>query len=225
MSTIQDTQSVQGAADLFAAYGAKSTGRSDVDEMQDRFLKLLVTQMKNQDPLNPLDNAQVTTQLAQISTVNGVEKLNRSIEAMASSLGAAQPLQAAGMIGKEVLVPGSTLNLAGGKSAFGIELAGAADQVKIAIIDAAGREVQVMNLGPQAAGPHALEWNGRTADGAQAADGMYSFTVSATRGEQKVDAQTLAFGSVQAVSQGNQGVRLNVGALGMVGLPDIRQIY
>lgn len=225
MSTIQDAQSAQAAASLFAPYGTKSTARNDVDEMQDRFLKLLVTQMKNQDPLNPLDNAQVTTQLAQISTVNGVEKLNRSIEAMAGSLSAAQPLQAAGMIGKEVLVPGSTLALSNGNGAFGIELAGAADHVKIGILDAAGREVRVMNLGPQAAGSLALEWDGSTADGAQASDGIYNFTVSATRGEQKVDAQTLAFGSVRAVSQGNQGVRLDVGTLGMVTLPDIRQIY
>lgn len=225
MSTIQDTQSAQGAADLFGTYGAKSTGKSDVDEMQDRFLKLLVTQMKNQDPLNPLDNAQVTTQLAQISTVNGIEKLNSGIEAMASSLTAGQSLQAAGMIGKAVLVPGSTLELTGGKSVFGIELAGAADQVKIAIQDATGRQVQVLTLGPQEAGSRALQWDGKTADGAQAPDGAYSVIVSATRGEQKVDAQALAFGSVQAVSQSSQGVRLNVGTLGMVSIPDVRQIY
>ncbi len=225
MSTIQDTQSAKGAADLFGTYGAKSTGKSDVDEMQDRFLKLLVTQMKNQDPLNPLDNAQVTTQLAQISTVNGIEKLNSGIEAMANSLTAGQSLQAAGMIGKAVLVPGSTLELTGGKSVFGIELAGAADQVKIAIQDAAGRQVQVLTLGPQEAGSQALQWDGKTADGAQAPDGAYSVIVSATRGEQKVDGQALAFGSVQAVSQSSQGVRLNVGTLGMVSIPDVRQIY
>src|SRR5688500_14563502 len=225
MSTIQNTQSAQSANNPFAAYGTRSAAKPAGEDMQDRFLKLLVTQMKNQDPLNPLDNAQVTTQLAQISTVNGVEKLNRSIEAMAGSLSAAQPLQAAWMIGKEVLVPGSTLALSNGNGAFGIELAGAADRVKIGILDAAGREVQVMNLGPQAAGSLALEWDGSTADGAQASDGIYNFTVSATRGEQKVDAQTLAFGSVRAVSQGNQGVRLDVGTLGMVSLPDIRQIY
>ena len=65
------------------------------DDPQDRFLKLLVTQMKNQDPLNPLDNAQVTSQLAQISTVNGIEKLNATIQAMASSFNAGQSLQAA----------------------------------------------------------------------------------------------------------------------------------
>ena len=82
-------------------------------------LKLLVTQMKNQDPLNPLDNAQVTSQLAQISTVNGIEKLNATHQTMASSFTAGQSLQATDMIGKDVLVPGSTLQLAGGSGIFG----------------------------------------------------------------------------------------------------------
>jgi flagellar basal-body rod modification protein FlgD len=94
MSTIQNTPTVNP----FAPYGTQSTAKSAADDVQDRFLKLLVTQMKNQDPLNPLDNAQVTTQLAQISTVNGIEKLNATITAMASSFTAGQSLQAATMI-------------------------------------------------------------------------------------------------------------------------------
>src|SRR5687767_7932008 len=119
MSIIQGTQP---AANPFAAYGATNTAKSAADDIQDRFLKLLVTQMKNQDPLNPLDNAQVTTQLAQISTVNGVERLNSAIRAISDSFAAGQSLQAAGMIGREVLVPGSTLQLAGGAARFGVEL-------------------------------------------------------------------------------------------------------
>ena len=79
--------------------------------------------MKNQDPLNPLDNAQVTSQLAQISTVNGIEKLNATIQTMASNINAGQSLQAATMIGKDVLVPGSDLRLTGGGGIFGVELA------------------------------------------------------------------------------------------------------
>lgn len=222
MSTIQDTQP---AANPFASYGTANTAKSAADDIQDRFLKLLVTQMKNQDPLNPLDNAQVTTQLAQISTVNGIEKLNASIQAMASNFSAGQSLQAATLIGKEVLVPGSELQLSGGGGIFGVDLAQAADQVKVTIHDASGRELKVMDLGAKPAGPLALAWDGSTADGAQAADGAYSFSVSALRGDQKIDAQSLAFASVQGVSQSNQGVQLNVGTLGMVGLADIKQIF
>jgi flagellar basal-body rod modification protein FlgD len=223
MSSIQDTQSVQSAG--LSGYGASNAAKPGADDPQDRFLKLLVTQMKNQDPLNPLDNAQVTSQLAQISTVSGIEKLNTTIQAMASSFAAGQSLQAAGMIGKDVLVPASTLSLAGGSALFGLDLKQAADQVKVSIYDASGREVRVMDLGAQAAGSLALVWDGKGSDGAQAADGNYRVSVSALRGDQKVDAQTLASATVQGVVQGDQGMRLNVGALGSVGLADIRQIF
>ena len=222
MSTIQNTQS---ASNPFAAYGTRSTAKPAEQDLQDRFLKLLVTQMKNQDPLNPLDNAQVTTQLAQISTVNGVERLNAAIRGIADSFAAGQSLQAAGMIGREVLVPGSTLQLAGGAGRFGIELAQPADEVKVRIQDAAGREIQVMNLGPRAPGSLELAWDGKTSDGVPAADGNYSISVTALRGDQKVEVQALAAATVQGVSQGNQGVQLDVGPLGMVGLADIRQIF
>ncbi|SEO50683.1 flagellar hook assembly protein FlgD [Nitrosovibrio sp. Nv6] len=222
MSTIQDPQS---ATKIFSLYGAANTPKPVADEVQDRFLKLLVTQMKNQDPLNPLDNAQVTTQLAQISTVNGIEKLNANIQAMASSFNAGQSLQAATMIGKDVLVPGSMLQLTGGSGIFGLELPHAADQVKVTIHDASGRAMQVMDLGAKPAGSLALTWDGMTTDGAAATDGVYSVSVSALRGDQKIDAKTLAFGSVQGVSQGSQGVQLNVGTLGPVGLTDVKQIF
>ncbi|MCC2681365.1 MAG: Flagellar hook capping protein [Nitrosospira multiformis] len=222
MSTIQNTQSTSNP---FAAYGTRSAAKPAEQDLQDRFLKLLVTQMKNQDPLNPLDNAQVTTQLAQISTVNGVERLNATIRTIADSFTAGQSLQAAGMIGREVLVPGSALQLASGAARFGIELTQPADEVKVRIHDAAGREIQVMNLGPQAAGSLELTWDGKTSDGSQAADGNYSISVAALRGDQKVEVQALAAGIVQGVSQGNQGVQLDVGSLGMVGLADIRQIF
>jgi flagellar basal-body rod modification protein FlgD len=223
MSAITDTQSSQ-PADPFGAYAPSATKRA-IDDPQDRFLKLLVTQMKNQDPLNPLDNAQVTSQLAQISTVNGIEKLNATIQGMVSSFAAGQSLQAAGMIGKEVLVPGATLQLAGGKGLFGINLPEAADQVKVTIHDASGGAVQVIDLGEQAAGPLNLAWDGKTQDGTQVPDGIYTLSVNAMRGDQKVEVQTLTSGTVDGVAQGDQGVKLHVGSQGFVGLADIKQIF
>ncbi|SEK70378.1 flagellar hook assembly protein FlgD [Nitrosovibrio tenuis] len=222
MSTVQNIQSSQS---LNLSAGVNNAAKTNADDPQDRFLKLLVTQMKNQDPLNPLDNAQVTSQLAQISTVNGIEKLNQTMQAMGSSLAAGQSLQAASMIGRDVLVPGSTLRLAGEGALFGIDLGQAADQVKVSISDASGRAVRVLDLGAQAAGPLTLAWDGKTSDGVQATDGDYSVSISALRGGQKVDAQTLASATVNGVTQSDQGVRLNVGTLGSVGLSDIKQIF
>lgn len=222
MSSIQGTGA---ASSLFTSYNTKSAAKPAAEDPQDRFLKLLVTQMKNQDPLNPLDNAQVTTQLAQISTVNGIEKLNATLQGMASGVTAGQSLQAASMIGHNVLVPGSALQLAGGSGVFGVDLAQPADNVKVTIHDSAGQAVRVMDLGAQVAGPLTLQWDGMADNGAPAADGSYTMSVSALRGDQKVDAQTLAFGTVQGVFQGNQGVQLNVGSLGTANLADIKQIF
>jgi flagellar basal-body rod modification protein FlgD len=222
MSSIQETGQ---ASNLFTSYNAKNTAKQAADDPQDRFLKLLVTQMKNQDPLNPLDNAQVTSQLAQISTVNGIEKLNTTLQAMANGFTAGQSLQAAGMIGHNVLVPGSAMQLAGGNGVFGIDLAQPADEVKVTIQDSSGATMQVMNLGAQAAGSLTFGWDGKTADGAQAADGSYTISVEALRGGEKVDAQPLAIGMVQGVSQDSQGARLNVGPLGTAAIADVRQIF
>jgi flagellar basal-body rod modification protein FlgD len=183
MSTIQNIPSTLAATNLSGAQAANGTQQS-ADDVQDRFLKLLVTQMKNQDPLNPLDNAAVTSQLAQISTVNGIEKLNATVQTMASNFAAGQTLQASAMLGKDVLVPGSTLQLAGGSGLFGINLAQAADQVKVTISDASGRALQVIDLAAQAAGPLTLAWDGKTSDGAQATDGVYNISVTALSGGQ-----------------------------------------
>jgi len=97
--------------------------QTSTEETQNRFLSLLVAQMKNQDPLNPLDNAEVTSQMAQLSTVQGIENMNASLEAMAASLGANQMAQAANLIGRGVLVPGNSIGPAEIENVMGFELA------------------------------------------------------------------------------------------------------
>ena len=109
MAGVQPTNTV--TADLLATMNGKKTAATTAEDAQDRFMTLLVTQMKNQDPLNPLDNAQVTSQLAQLSTVTGIDKLNVTLQALQGSYQASQALQATDMIGRGVLVPGSTVTL------------------------------------------------------------------------------------------------------------------
>jgi flagellar basal-body rod modification protein FlgD len=192
---------------------------------QDRFMTLLVTQMKNQDPLNPLDNAQVTSQLAQLSTVTGIDKLNGTMQALMASVQASQSLQAAGMIGRSVLVPGDGITLAGGNAAFGVELSGPADALQISISDAAGNLVRTIQGGPQPAGTSTLAWDGQTNSGVAAPDGTYHLEISALRGGQKVDGHPLSFAAVNSLSMSAQGVQLNLGhALPPVTMTDVRQI-
>lgn len=208
---------------LAAMNPAKDAGKT-ADATQDRFMKLLITQMKNQDPLNPLDNAQVTSQLAQLSTVSGIEKMNATLQSLMGSFQANQSVQAAGMIGHGVLVPGKQLTLNGGKAIFGLDLAASAEKVQVTVKDAAGKAVHTIDLGSKDAGTTALAWDGLKDDGSKAADGAYTFEVSASSGNAKIEATTLAFGQVASVSTGAQGVKLNVPGLGPITMADVRQI-
>ena len=222
MSTVQNN--TVSPSLLASMNPAAAATQSTAAAAQDTFMKLLVTQMKNQDPLNPLDNAQVTSQLAQLSTVTGIEKMNTTLQSLIGSYQSSQTLQAAGMIGHGVLAAGSSLNLNNAQAPFGIDLTVPADDVKVTIKDASGRAIHSMDLGSQQAGLLALQWDGTTDSGAAAANGQYSFTVSATQGGQNISASTLSFGQVTSVASSGQGVVLNVPGLGQVNLADIRQI-
>ena len=90
-----------------------ATSASDAGATSDRFLKLLVAQMQNQDPLNPMDNAQVTSQMAQINTVTGIEKLNTTVQGLSSQFMQLQALQGASLVGRDVIVAGNKLSVAG----------------------------------------------------------------------------------------------------------------
>lgn len=205
--------------------GAAKPAKNTAQESEDRFLKLLVTQMRNQDPLNPLDNAQVTSQMAQLSTVTGIEKLNKALQAMSGSFASSQSLQAAGMIGRSVLAPGSGLLLQGGAAAGGFELKQSVDHAVVTIKGAAGNTLRSVDLGAQQAGNVMFQWDGVTDNGAIAPSGSYKFEVSATQGGKKVEAASLALGKVGSVSLGTSGVTLNTDVLGSVDVTSVKQIF
>jgi flagellar basal-body rod modification protein FlgD len=210
---------------LIATFNQPRAAESDAAEsVQDRFLTLLVTQMRNQDPLNPMDNAEVTTQLAQISTVSGIDKLNKSMQAMSQGLLAAQSMQASGLIGRGVLAPGSTLVLANGQAKAGATLAGPADRVVVSVLDRAGAQVAMLDLGARPAGALTFAWDGKTAAGSAAPDGIYTFQVAAVQGNGKVAVEPLGYGRVQSVTLGDQGLQLNTYGLGALAMSSVRQI-
>lgn len=219
MTTIAEAQAL---ANPKTATGTSSSG---VQATEDRFLKLLVTQMKNQDPLNPLDNAQVTSQMAQLSTVTGIEKLNSSLDAMSRSFQANQSLQASTMIGHSVLVPGNTLTLKDGTAIAGLDLQGDADKVEVTIRDKGGFVVQTVDLGKQKAGSLPFAWDGKDNGGNKAADGNYTFDVKATIGTDKVTVDKLALGQVTSVTLGTAGISLDVAGLGSVEAAKVKQIF
>jgi flagellar basal-body rod modification protein FlgD len=196
------------------------TSTSSVAAQQDRFLKLLVTQMKNQDPLNPMDNAEITSQMAQLSTVTGIEKLNETLAAFTR----AQAFQSAGLIGHYVLAPGEFVNLNAGAGIGGFELASAADKVKVSIFDGDGNLVRDVDLGKQESGVNVFQWDGKTNAGTDAPNGSYTFTVSAELNGETVLSDSLAVGKVTSVLMDDTGPALSVQDMGLIDLADVKQI-
>jgi len=210
---------------IYESLGKRAESKATaVDDAQSRFLTLLTTQLKNQDPLNPMDNAQMTSQLAQISTVDGIERLNATLQKMLEGTNDAQTMQAAALVGRGVLVPGAALQLVQGAAVGGLELSGSADEVSVAIKDANGLVLRTLNLGALGAGIHGFTWDGNTDNGTPAAEGNYSVSIAAKRGGEMVTASALALGMVSSITRAAQGMTVNVGVLGAFTLTDIKEI-
>jgi len=178
----------------------------------DRFLKLLVAQMQNQDPLNPMDNAQVTSQMAQINTVNGIEKLNKTVEGLSGQFAQLQALQGASLVGRDVVVPGNRIDIADGVGQGGFELAGPADHVKVEVLSASGQVVDTLQLGAQSSGVHSFNWPAGQADNTQG----LRFRVTATSGSVNTAATTLMRDRVDAVSTSGNSFNLELQNSGTV---------
>ena len=193
-------------------------------EAADRFLTLLVTQLRNQDPMNPMDNAQVTTQLAQISTVSGINQLNDTVASLSASFAAGQYLQAAALVGREVVVASDKVSLGEDGAAYGLAIASDAEAVQITIKDAAGVIVRTIDLGAQESGIRNFAWDGMDNDGSALPEGDYKISVTATTKGTAVAVDPLAVAQVSGIAPTAQGTVLMLGELGTFALTDILQI-
>ena len=195
---------------------------------QDRFMTLLVAQMKNQDPLNPMDNAQVTSQIAQIDTVKGIAQLNETVQKLLGNSDAGQSLQAAALLGHTALVDGKSIELTAAGAAGGFELTSAAEEVKVTITSPAGQIVHQASLGGMTGGIHSFAWDGKTDAGAAAAPGAYTFSVSALVGGKSSAAASLAALRIEGVipgSGGASGATLQLRGGGSVPMNQFRQLF
>jgi flagellar basal-body rod modification protein FlgD len=212
--------------------GSNSLTGSNASDLQGSFLTLLVAQLKNQDPTNPMQNNELTTQLAQISTVSGIEKLNTTLGSVSGQINS-QSLQAASLIGHGVMIPGTTI-LAGTSTTegnttttttpFGVELQQAADKVTATITDSTGTVVRTIDIGELKAGVHTFTWDGSLTDGTKAPNGSYKVAISASNGTTQLVAQPLQFALVQGVIKGSDGNKLDLGTSGTTTLDEVRQI-
>ena len=219
MNTIATNQGAAAASSAGVGLGGATQSAADMSE---QFLKLLVTQLKNQDPLNPVDNAQMTSQMAQISTVGGIQSLNTSITGLNTSVLQMQALQGAALVGRDVMLPGKLLSVVDGAVSGNFEVSAAADQVRIDVLNASGVTVDSLNLGAQTAGQHSFNWPaGR---GVGQADG-YSFKVSASNGAQSVGSTALMHDTVRAISTTGSTLTLELARSGKVPYTAITAIH
>ena len=226
MAAVETSTTSSSVLAALNSSSSSSKSASSAEDIQNRFLTLLVAQLENQDPLNPLENTEITNQLAQMSTVQGIEQLNSKLSSLVDSLGDTQSIQAAALIGKTVLVPGSHLTLSEGDAFGGVYLKGAADEVTVSILDSTGKVVQTQKLGANEAGNVLFSWDGSTSEGTTAADGSYTFKVSATRGNSAVTAEPLQLGAVSALTRTTSGnFVLDLGSLGTFDFDDVQQVF
>lgn len=210
------TSGVDSSASLTAALSGNGS-TSDAGSA-DRFLKLLVTQLQNQDPLNPMDNAELTSQMAQINTVTGIENLNNSVQAMHASFLQMQALQGASLVGRDVTVEGNKLAAVGDKLEGGFSLAGPADTVQVDIMNPAGQVVDTLQLGAQDSGRNGFDWDASKVEDTTG----YTFRVSAKLGSAEVESVPLMLDRVQSVGlDGSSGLVLTLDNSGTVPYGDI----
>jgi|SRR5450830_673763 len=176
-----------------------SAASADATAQQDRFLKLLVAQLNNQDPMNPMDNAQMTSQMAQMSTVSGIQQVNDTLKSMATQFTSMQVLQGSSMVGHNVLVASNSLTNTAGVVSGAIDLSGNADTVKVDILSPGGQVLDTVNLGAKTAGrvPFSLDMS------SYSGSGPVSYQVTATLAGQAVASTSLAQDTVASVGSEN----------------------
>ncbi len=218
MTTAVNPYESLGIAQPVQAASQQSLGQED-------FLKLMTTQLQSQDPFKPMDASQFLGQIAQFSTVSGIQSLNAGFATLTESLTANQALQGASLIGREVQVPGNVVAIKDTGSASITALLPASGTVKVTVRDASGAIVREMDMGTRQAGNFDFSWDGINAKGNRAAPGNYTLDAQITLadgGQQALETAVVA--PVTAVRFGAQGLQLEVAGLGHVPLSSIISI-
>ncbi len=214
------TSAIESASGSGAAQAAAPTKELGKNE----FLKLLMAQLANQDPLKPVDNQAFIAQLAQFSSVEQLHALGGRLDTLLVAQASANQLQTATLVGKEVLYRSDQVRLDGKPVAAQARLSDAADAVVAVVTDAAGNVVRTIPLGSRPAGDLQVAWDGRDERGGALPPGDYHVSLNATRADGKtVAAELRARGTVDAVTFEEDVPVLLVGSA-RVRLPDVAQI-
>ncbi|RFU47504.1 flagellar hook assembly protein FlgD [Paraburkholderia sp. DHOC27] len=206
MSNNSSTNSTNSATGSTSSSSSSSASNTTGAGLQSTFLQLLVTQLQNQDPTNPMDSSQMTSQLAEINTVTGISQLNTSLSSLSTQLNAGQTSQAALLIGQKVLAPGNSLSITSGtETSFGVQLGAAASDMQVNVVNSAGQIVNTIDLGAQPAGVVPVSWEPVDSSGNPLPTGTYTITATGTVNGVAGTGTTLTTATVESVVQGTNG--------------------
>jgi len=192
---------------------------------QEEFLKLMTTQLQNQDPTKPMDNAQFLSQVAQFSTVSGIQAMQTSFSDLATSMQSNQALQASQLVGRAVLVPGKEGVLPAEGNLYAAAELPAGGTLQVDVLDDSGQVVRRLDLGTQPAGLSQFSWDGKDEAGTRLDSGNYTLRAQLVQGASTQSLDTYAVDAVGSVSLGNGGITLNLSSLGATKLADVREVF
>lgn len=217
------------SSDVYSALGlnaqtSTTTKKKDTLDQAD-FMRLMTTQLQHQDPLKPMDNSQMVAQMAQLSTVQGITDLNKTVEGFQQSLSSDQILKGASLVGHDVLVPSTKLSLEAEGGTSGTMAAPSAGQITVDITDANGVKVNQLTVPANAAGEVSFAWDGTDASGKRMPAGSYSVVATHTdsAGAQS-KLSTYVEAEVESVTVGSDGLYLNLKGLGTAPLDYVLRI-
>ena len=192
------------------APAASTSNGTSAKDLSQNFLKMLTVQLQNQDPLNPMDNAAMTAQLAALNQVDGINKLNTSVNALVAQMQSANFMNLASSVGKTALSAGSKAYFTGDPISMAAKLDESTSSLKAVIRDNNGQIVNQFDFGATAAGVTDFIWDGANDAGQQVAQGMYTLELTATDSQGKLSYPDSYVGAMVA-SIGQDGSDLRVG--------------
>jgi flagellar basal-body rod modification protein FlgD len=192
---------------------------------KDAFLKLMITQLQNQDPLNPTKNEDFIAQLAQFSSVEGIQNINTSIGDLATSFKSSQALEASSLVGRQVQISSNEARLTDSGEVRGtIALSSDVSDIKLSIEDATGNVIRFLDLGSHQRGDVNFSWDGRDNSGARMVNGAYTLRANGIADGQDTQLNLAVGANVNSVTVGqNNDMLLNVDGFGAIALSDVKK--
>lgn len=223
MSTIDSTS----ASDVLSQYQVtqeSTSGSSDLGKNE--FMELMIAQLNNQNPLEPQDNGEFISQLAQFSSLEEMQNLSGSVDDVVGQFRSSQALQASAMVGKTVLAPSETGILgAGGEISGTIEVPASTGGLRLSVENQNGELVRQIDLGSSVAGTRSFSWDGKDGNGNALPEGTYRIVADASYPDGVQQLSTMISANVDSVSLGGDGsITLNLAGMGSIALSDVKQI-